>query len=323
MEVPDPMAERTPVGGAGALPSRQAMTVGGNGAGHDKCSTEKRGGGRCTQAAGWGTDHPGIGACKLHGGCTPNHRRAAGIVRVEREATRQLRDGRSRRSDPGAENVPEFVEQLRVLVARAVQAAAPTSVMLLLPLQWQLAEALGLSFLGGGMSPPEEWGLSDSAAHDFAGVFERAAAFHFPEVPNDVLFIVDLSRYVVAEAWQPNDENVVTVTVPSENEARERAQRDPGKEEIGEDEIVRRWRETALVTVDPEQVRLLKPITLHEARHSAASYLIEAGLNDQELTGMIGHSDPRTTKAIYGHLFPDSREKVAAKLDAYLELASG
>jgi integrase len=63
----------------------------------------------------------------------------------------------------------------------------------------------------------------------------------------------------------------------------------------------------------------LTRITLHEARHSAASYLIEAGLNDLELTAMIGHSDPRTTKAIYGHLFPDSRVKVAAKLDAYLD----
>ncbi len=62
----------------------------------------------------------------------------------------------------------------------------------------------------------------------------------------------------------------------------------------------------------------LEPITLHERRHSAASYLIEAGLNDLELTSMIGHSDPRTTKMIYGHLFGDSSEKVAAKLDTYL-----
>ncbi len=36
---------------------------------------------------------------------------------------------------------------------------------------------------------------------------------------------------------------------------------------------------------------------------------------------MTGHSDPRTTKTIYGHLFPDSSERVAAKLDAYLEAA--
>lgn len=75
-------------------------------------------------------------------------------------------------------------------------------------------------------------------------------------------------------------------------------------------------------TEDPETVELLVPLTLHEARHSAASYLIEAGLNDLELTAMIGHSDPRTTKTIYGHLFPDSSEKVAAKLDAYLEASA-
>lgn len=62
----------------------------------------------------------------------------------------------------------------------------------------------------------------------------------------------------------------------------------------------------------------LQPIAFHEARHSAASYLIAAGLNDLELTATIGHSDPKTTKTIYGHLFPDSTAKVAAKLDAYL-----
>jgi integrase len=62
----------------------------------------------------------------------------------------------------------------------------------------------------------------------------------------------------------------------------------------------------------------LDPLTPDEARHCAASYLIEAGLNDLELTATIGHSDVRTTKNIYGHLFPDSGAKIAAKLDAYL-----
>lgn len=65
----------------------------------------------------------------------------------------------------------------------------------------------------------------------------------------------------------------------------------------------------------------LTPISPHEARHSAASYLIEAGLNDLELTTTIGHRDPRTTKAIYGHLFPDSRKVISRKLDAYLNRA--
>jgi integrase len=62
----------------------------------------------------------------------------------------------------------------------------------------------------------------------------------------------------------------------------------------------------------------LEPIAPHEGRHSAASYLIEAGLNDLELTATIGHSDSRSTKRIYGHLFPDSSATIAAKLDAYL-----
>jgi hypothetical protein len=38
------------------------------------------------------------------------------------------------------------------------------------------------------------------------------------------------------------------------------------------------------------------------ARYCAASHLIEAGLNDLELTATIGHSDSRTTKRIDGHL---------------------
>jgi hypothetical protein len=37
-----------------------------------KCGRPTRQTGKpCTQTAGWGTDHPGEGACKLHGGCTP------------------------------------------------------------------------------------------------------------------------------------------------------------------------------------------------------------------------------------------------------------
>jgi integrase len=84
------------------------------------------------------------------------------------------------------------------------------------------------------------------------------------------------------------------------------------------------WKETP--NPDPEGPKViwvkahadaLDPIAPHEGRHSAASYLIEAGLNDLELTATIGHSDSRTTKRIYGHLFPDSSATIAAKLDAY------
>jgi integrase len=62
----------------------------------------------------------------------------------------------------------------------------------------------------------------------------------------------------------------------------------------------------------------MTPLTLHEGRHSTASYLVEAGVNDLELAAVIGHSDPRTTKSIYAKLFEGSGAKIAAQLDAYL-----
>lgn len=42
----------------------------------------------CRRPAGWGTTHPGIGRCKLHGGSTPNHQRAAQLELARRECNR-------------------------------------------------------------------------------------------------------------------------------------------------------------------------------------------------------------------------------------------
>lgn len=44
------------------------------------CGAKKRQSeGTCERPAGWGTDHPGIGKCKLHGGGTKSHKTAAKI----------------------------------------------------------------------------------------------------------------------------------------------------------------------------------------------------------------------------------------------------
>jgi hypothetical protein len=52
--------------------------------GYDTCGGKTRAGGRCTRPAGWGTQHPGIGSCKLHSGSTPNGRAHAERVEAER-----------------------------------------------------------------------------------------------------------------------------------------------------------------------------------------------------------------------------------------------
>jgi hypothetical protein len=56
------------------------MTAGNPAVRHDKpkCGAKKKqGAGNCRRPAGWGTDHPGTGQCKLHGGCMPNNRASA------------------------------------------------------------------------------------------------------------------------------------------------------------------------------------------------------------------------------------------------------
>jgi hypothetical protein len=36
-----------------------------------RCGAKTRAGGRCKNAAGFGTDHVGAGRCKFHGGMAP------------------------------------------------------------------------------------------------------------------------------------------------------------------------------------------------------------------------------------------------------------
>lgn len=65
------------------------MTDPERGSGYEKCGAErKHGQGPCTRPAGWGTDHPGIGRCKLHGGSTPSHVAAATTEAIRREVDR-------------------------------------------------------------------------------------------------------------------------------------------------------------------------------------------------------------------------------------------
>jgi Phage integrase family len=63
----------------------------------------------------------------------------------------------------------------------------------------------------------------------------------------------------------------------------------------------------------------LAPIGLHEARHTAASVMIAAGVNVKALSEFLGHASISTTLDRYGHLLPGSHAEAAALLDAYLD----
>lgn len=63
----------------------------------------------------------------------------------------------------------------------------------------------------------------------------------------------------------------------------------------------------------------LNPLTAHEARHCAASYMIACGLDWKKITEFLGHSDVRTTFNRYGKLVPEDLDEAAAKMDAYFD----
>jgi integrase len=62
----------------------------------------------------------------------------------------------------------------------------------------------------------------------------------------------------------------------------------------------------------------LAPVGLHEARHTAASIFIAAGLNAKTITSVMGHASITITYDRYGHLFPGSENEARTLLDTYL-----
>lgn len=80
-----------------------------------KCNARKRGSsGYCGQTAGWGTDHAGIGHCKLHGGNTIGQRTKADRDRLDMEVHTLLdREGLKPMTNP--------LEQLQLLASEVVQ----------------------------------------------------------------------------------------------------------------------------------------------------------------------------------------------------------
>ena len=63
----------------------------------------------------------------------------------------------------------------------------------------------------------------------------------------------------------------------------------------------------------------LRPIRLHDCRHTFASLMIAAGVNAKALSTFMGHATISITLDRYGHLMPGAEDEAASLLDAYLE----
>jgi integrase len=66
----------------------------------------------------------------------------------------------------------------------------------------------------------------------------------------------------------------------------------------------------------------LTPITLHECRHSYATYMIAAGINTKALSTYMGHASITITLDRYGHLLPGNEQEAAGLLDNWLQTAA-
>ena len=62
----------------------------------------------------------------------------------------------------------------------------------------------------------------------------------------------------------------------------------------------------------------LKPLTLHECRHTYAAFMIAAGINAKALSSYMGHSTITTTLDRYGHLLPGNETHAANLLETLL-----
>lgn len=64
----------------------------------------------------------------------------------------------------------------------------------------------------------------------------------------------------------------------------------------------------------------IKPIRVHDLRHSHASLMLQLGMNDLELQNRLGHSDISITLGVYSHLHPTAMKSVADKFKGLVKV---
>lgn len=66
----------------------------------------------------------------------------------------------------------------------------------------------------------------------------------------------------------------------------------------------------------------LDGLTLHECRHTYASFMIAAGANAKAISTYLGHANIAITMDRYGHLMPGNEAQAAGLLDTFLKAAA-
>ena len=78
----------------------------------------------------------------------------------------------------------------------------------------------------------------------------------------------------------------------------------------------------AAVTDEDDPQPELDGVRFHDLRHTYASLMIAAGAHTKLVQEQLGHTSPRITLEVYGHLYPGSYTDVGKHLDAMFDGAS-
>lgn len=65
----------------------------------------------------------------------------------------------------------------------------------------------------------------------------------------------------------------------------------------------------------------VKPITIHDVRHTHGSWLARRGKQAREIAERLGHKDPSITHNVYLHTVPEEHRRTASDLDTWAALA--
>ena len=136
----------------------------------------------------------------------------------------------------------------------------------------------------------------------------------------DVTRSWDLGEQCAADTKSRNRRRVPIIATLREHLAAERLRQLPGVELCFGLAPNRPFRVDRLQqrADDTWEAAKLERLTLHDCRHTFASFAIAAGVNAKALSTYMGHSSVSITLDRYGHLMPGNEAEATTLLDAYL-----